>query len=696
MGNLTALPFREKHLDNGGDTRYTCVTVNETDCLERIVPMAKQSITKITALYERLSRDDELQGPSNSIVNQKQLLEDYAAKSHFPNISHYTDDGISGTRFDRPGFVRLMDDIEADKVSILLVKDTSRIGRDYIRVGLFMETLREKNVRLISIGDNLDTDKGEDDFIPFRNIIHEWYARDISRKIKAAKRTKGMNGKYVSSIAPYGYKKSQTDKDVWEIDPEPAEVVRRIYQMTIEGLGVTTIANKLRKEKIFCPGHYQALQGLGAWQSRNLEDPYRWQARTIDLIISRAEYKGSMVNLRTEKNFKDKRSKGISPEDWYVFENAHEAIVDAETWAMANEIRGKTRRNKYPSLGEPHFLNGLLFCATCGSKLNHMRGINNQTGREKNFFTCAKSKYGKEFCTDHRIDGKAVEALVREVLQTVCTFAVENEDDFASQINEMLSSKQSEAVKSQRKQLSTAKSRHDELDRLIQRIYEDNVAGKINDKRFAVLSEQYEKEQSELEQTIAVLQSEFDSYNENNDRADSFLRLTNRYKNFSEITPAMVHEFVDKIIVHERADKKAQVTTQKVEIFLNYVGNFIPEMGKSEIEVQRFQNPRDETEEEYQTRMKRLEYQREYARRRRENGGKKLGYFTGKKPDDRTQEQRDADELAREIRLKEYHRRWYQKSKLKKMAAQLSCEVVSDETAEAVMAIVAAEMCVCS
>ena len=399
---------------------YNEPTVNEADSRKGELPM-RQSETKLTALYERLSReDDDVQGgvnkdhsatasstgQSNSIINQKQLLEDYAKNHGFANIRHYTNDGISGVRFEREAWQELMADVEAGRIAQIVTKDMSRLGRDHVQVGTCMELFRKKDVRFIAIGNNIDSIYPETlEFAPFINIMNEWYSRDISRKIMTAKRTNGRNGKYVSSIAPYGYKKSDTDKGVWEIDPEAAEVVKRIFRMTIEGYGTCAIANRLRKDKIYSPGYYHVQKGIGTCKNKVFEDAYRWQNNMVDTIICRMEYKGCMVNLKTQKqSFKDKRSKKMPHEEWIVFENMHEPIVDETTWQAANDIRQKKRRNKYDSLGEPHPLTGLLYCATCKSKMHHNRGTvrreNKTTGEvvtwQKNYYTCKRSKHGMQ------------------------------------------------------------------------------------------------------------------------------------------------------------------------------------------------------------------------------------------------------------------------------------------------------------
>jgi len=295
---------------------YTDVAVNESGCLKG-EPMRQSENQPITALYERLSRDDELQGPSNSIKNQQAILEEYAAKMGFTNLVHYCDDGISGTRFDRPGFMKMMDDIEAGKVQIVLCKDMSHVGREHVQVGTYMELFRKADVRFIAVTNNIDSANPETlEFAPFVNLLNEFYARDISRKIMSAKRSNGRNGKYVSSIAPYGYRKSEADKGVWEIDPEAAEIVKRIFRMTIEGYGTCAIANRLRKDKIHSPGYYHAQRGIGACKNKAFDDPYRWQGNMVDIILRRMEYKGCMVNLKTRKqSFKDKRSKQVPQEE---------------------------------------------------------------------------------------------------------------------------------------------------------------------------------------------------------------------------------------------------------------------------------------------------------------------------------------------------------------------------------------------
>ena len=612
----------------------------------------------ITALYERLSRDDEFQGPSNSIKNQQTMLEDYARNNGLGNLVHYTDDGISGTRFDRPGFVRMMDDIEAGKIGTILCKDTSRLGRDHLRVGLFMETLRQKGVRLISLGDNVDTAKGEDDFLPFRNIIHEWYARDTSRKIKAIYKSKGMNGKHTSIHPLYGYMKSAEDKEQWVVDPEAAAVVKRVFRMTLEGCGPYQIASTLSAEKVPCPSYYLAQKGKGNYKNRVFQDPYRWWGTTITYLLERVEYMGHMVNFKTFKShFKDKHRQVTPMEERVVFENKHEAIIDSETWQIANRIRQKAKRRRTNSFGEANPLTGLLYCVDCGAKLYNERSLTRQ-GKPRDQYVCASYRKQTTECTAHTVKTSVVRELVLDTLRVVNSYVRESEVEFIRQINELFSTQQAGAVKAQRKKLAEGQKRMAELDKLIQRSYEDNVAGRISDKRFEVFSAAYEEEQAELEQTTMRMQADIDSFDDSATRAEKFLALTRRYREFDELTASMLHEFVDKIIIHERAKKWVHHTTQKIEVYLNFIGTFMPPVAESDVV------PDPAALAEQAQREKKRQYARDYQRKRHANGGKPLT-----PPDTRTPEQIAAAEVARKEKWKNYNRE-YQREYQRKLARQ--------------------------
>ena len=348
---------------------------------------------KITALYERLSRDDfgkddDQQRESNSISNQKAMLEEFAARQGFTNIVHFTDDGISGTCFDRPGFLAMMKEVEAGNVEYLCIKDMSRMGRDYLKVGQIMEILRQRGVRLIAINDGVDSARGDDDFTPFRNIMNEYYARDTSRKIRSTFQSKGKSGKHLTGTVIYGYLWNEA-RDQWLVDPEAAEVVKRIFAMTIEGYGPYQIASKLKEEKILIPSAYLAQHGEGVNKNKTFKDMYGWGSSTICNILEKREYLGHTINFKTRKHFKDKKSHYVPEDEWTIFENTHEAIIDQQTFDLVQKIRGNVRR--YPDgWGEAAPLTGLLYCADCGGKM-YVHRTNN--GKRISQYTC--SQYSK-------------------------------------------------------------------------------------------------------------------------------------------------------------------------------------------------------------------------------------------------------------------------------------------------------------
>ena len=534
-------------------------------------PMSKQ---KITALYERLSRDDELQGESNSISNQKKLLEEYAAQQGFTNCVHFTDDGISGTCFDRPGFLDMMRQVEAGNVDYLCIKDMSRLGRDYLKVGQIMEILRQRGVRLIAINDGVDSARGDDDFTPFRNIMNEYYARDTSRKIKSTFKTKGMTGKHLTGTVIYGYLWNET-RDQWIVDEYAAEVVKRIFAMTIDGYGPYQIAKKLSEDKILIPSAYLAQHNEGVNKNKTFKDVYGWGSSTIVNLLDKREYLGHTVNFKTRKHFKDKKSHYVPEDEWAIFENTHEAIISQETFDLAQKIRSKVRR--YPDgWGEAAPLTGLLYCADCGGKM-YVHRTNN--GKRISQYTC--SQYTKVPCgtlckTQHRINEDVVLSLVSDMLRAIAEYAKHERAEFVRVVQEAQSSQQTSEVKKQRTRLATAKQRVSELEVLLCKIYEDNVLGKLPDARYAVLDAQYAKEQAALTAEIATLEKAVGDYEKHEKSADRFITLIDKYQNFDKLTNTMLNEFVDKILVHERARKGSRETTQEVEIFFNFVGRFVP------------------------------------------------------------------------------------------------------------------------
>ena len=529
---------------------------------------------KITPLYERLSRDDELQGESNSISNQKQMLEDFARRNGLPNPTHFTDDGISGTRFDRPGFLAMMEEVEAGRVEAIVIKDMSRLGRDYLKVGQVMEVLRQRGVRLIAINDGVDSLKGDDDFTPFRNIMNEFYARDTSRKIRSVFKAKGMSGKHLTGTVIYGYLWDEK-REHWLVDEEAAEVVRRIFSLTLEGYGPYQIACKLSADRIEIPVVHLARFNEGVNRSKPVKDPYGWGSSTIVNILKKREYLGHTINFKTRKHFKDKKSHYVSEDEWTIFENTHEAIIDQQTFDLAQKIRSNVRR--YPNgWGEAAPLTGLLYCADCGGKM-YVHRTNN--GKRISQYTC--SNYTKVPCgtlclTQHRINESAVLTLVSDTLRAIAEYSRNDRTEFIHTVQETQVAQQSADISKKRRRLAAAQKRAGELEKLICKIYEDNALGKLPDTRYKALDAQYAKEQDALEIEIAELEKAVTGYEQSQKSAEKFIALIDKYENFDTLTNTMLNEFVEKILVHERSRKGSQDTTQEIEIYFNFLGRYIP------------------------------------------------------------------------------------------------------------------------
>ena len=529
---------------------------------------------KITPLYERLSRDDELQGESNSISHQKQMLEEFARRNGLPNPTHFTDDGVSGTRFDRPGFLARMEEVEAGRVEAIVIKDMSRLGRDYLKVGQVMEILRQRGVRLIAINDGVDSLNGDDDFTPFRNIMNEFYARDTSRKIRSVFKSKGMSGKHLTGTVIYGYLWDEK-REHWLVDEEAAAVVRHIFALAMEGYGPYQIATKLSEEKIEMPAVHLARYGEGVNKNKAFADIYRWSASTVVEILKKQEYLGHTVNFKTRKHFKDKKSHYVDESEWTIFENTHEAIIDQETFDNVQRIRGNARR--YPDgFGESHPLTGLMYCADCGGKMYVHRTYN---GKRVPQYTCGQ--YGKyhigSLCpTQHRIKAEAVLTLIADMLRAIAEYSRNDRAEFIRTVQETQVAQQTADISKKRKRLAAAQKRAGELEKLICKIYEDNALGKLPDARYEALDAQYAKEQDTLNAEIVELEKAVTGYEQSRKSAEKFIALIDKYENFDTLTNTMLNEFVEKILVHERARKGSQDTTQEVEIYFNFVGRYIP------------------------------------------------------------------------------------------------------------------------
>ena len=530
-------------------------------------------IGNICALYERLSRDDELQGESNSISNQKRLLEDYAANHGFTNIRHFADDGHSGTRFDRPAFMELMAEVEHGNIGIICLKDMSRMGRDYLKVGQYMELLRQRGVRLIAINDNVDTFNGDDDFTPFRNVMNEFYARDASRKIRSVFQAKGKSGKHTASSAPYGYLKDPQDKCKWIIDEVASPIVKRIFRLTMDGKGPYQITQILTADKVLIPSAHHQNLGIGLWQSRQLKDPYAWGSSTITHILNKREYLGHTVNFKTRKHYKDKKSHYVDEKHWMIFENTHEPIIDQITFDNVQRIRNNVKR--YPNgWGDCNLFTGLVYCADCGGKLYGHRTCNN---KPIPYYVCGnygKIPFGTRCNSGHRIKGDAISEIIKTALMGVKQYIEDDKSGFIKAVQEKKSDKKANEVNTAQKRLITCNKRLEDVKGLLCKIYEENSLGKLPDSRYEMMNTQYEAEQLSLEEEIAQLERLVTSYDDGKDGAKQFLELMGRYKSFEEITPTMLNECIEKIIVHERDRKGSVETTQKVEVYFNFIGQF--------------------------------------------------------------------------------------------------------------------------
>jgi len=529
---------------------------------------------KITALYERLSRDDDMEGESNSIVHQKQLLEDYASRNGYTHPVHFTDDGVSGSRFDRPGFIAMMEEVEAGHVDCLLIKDMSRIGRDYLKVGQIMELLRQKGIRLIAINDGVDSFIGDDDFTPFRNIMNEWYLRDTSKKIKSVFQAKGKTGKHITGTVSYGYLWDEA-RENWIIDEEAAAVVRRIFSMTMEGFGPYQIAQALSTDKIEIPSVHLARHNEGVNKTKTFKDIYGWGSSTIVNILEKREYLGHTINFKTRKHVKDKKSHYVPEDEWMIFENTHEAIIDQDTFDNVQRVRGNVKR--YPDgWGDVAPLTGLLYCADCGGKM-YVHRTNN--GKRISQYTCAQ--YSKipigELCrTQHRIAEDVVLTLISDMLKAIAAYSKQDRAEFVKTVQEAQALQQTSDIAKQKKRLAAAQRRAGELEKLICKIYEDNALGKLPDARYAILDAQYAKEQVELSVEVKELESTVKAYEKARPSASKFLAIIDKYESFDHLTITMLNEFIDKILVHERERKNSVETTQEVEIYFNFIGRYVP------------------------------------------------------------------------------------------------------------------------
>ena len=533
-------------------------------------PFAVLNQEEITALYCRLSQDDKQEGDSNSIINQKKILKKYALDRGYTNIQFYIDDGVSGTTFNRAGFQSMIADVEAGKVKRVIVKDMSRLGRDYLQVGMYTEIFfPEHDVHFIAVNDGVDSNQEDNEFTPFRNIINEWYAKDTSKKIRAVKRSKGMAGEHIGSHPPYGYMKNPENKKEWIIDEEAAEVVREIFRLCVGGYGPTRIAHILTERKILCPTYY-ALEKGGKPRTALPADKYTWNGPVVAKILDRMDYLGHTVNFKTHvKSYKVHKTIYNSPDQWKVFEGTHEAIIDKETFEIVQKIRAGKRRPT--RMGEMPMFSGLLYCADCGRKLSFHRKADEPA--EKHHYLCENYRSNTANCTMHYIRNVVVERIVLENLKEVIQYVSNYEDEFVQMTMDSDMRQRNRELAQKKKRLAEIQKRIGELDTIFQRIYEDNIIGKLSDERFMKMSKGYEDEQHTLQTEANEIQSELQQEEKKSVDVKRFLAIVKKYTDLTELTPEILREFIDKIIVHA-PDKSSGRRLQEIEIIYNHIGEF--------------------------------------------------------------------------------------------------------------------------
>lgn len=535
---------------------------------------------KITALYCRLSRDDELQGDSNSIKNQKAILQKYADDNGFRNTSLFVDDGYSGTTFDRPDWNRLMELVDDGKVDTIIVKDMSRLGRDYLKVGMYTEMIfPNADIRFIAINNGVDSDnQAEDDMTPFINIFNEFYAKDTSRKIRAVFKAKGQAGKPLCTNPPYGYVKDPEDKLHWIVDEEAAEVVRHIFHLCVQGYGVSQIANEINKRHIMNPTAHLKSLGIRVPDNREDEhDDYRWQGSTISHMLSRQEYLGHTVNFKTyRKSYKQKKQLKNDPANWQIFENTHEAIIDQETFDIVQRIRDGRRR--VTPMGEMPALSGMVFCADCGAKMYQVRG---RSLPQSEYMVCATyRKKGKDICPSHQIRNSVIEKYLLAGIREITGYVQSHEDEFVEMITKKSRADVERSLRDGKRELEQSQARIHKLDEIIQRLYEDNIEGKISDERFAKMSENYEAEQRTLESRVTELRSLIATQQESSVNVDTFLAKVRKYTDIRELTPEIIREFVERIEIFKPELMNGH-RVQKMRIVWNCIGEFMPPQPKN-------------------------------------------------------------------------------------------------------------------
>ena len=577
-----------------------------------------------------------MQGESNSIVNQKRYLEEYAQAQGFKNIRHFTDDGYSGTNFKRPGFQEMIAAIEAGEIDVVCVKDLSRFGRDYLKVGFYTEIMfPEKGVRFIAINNSVDSaNPMENDFTPFLNIMNEWYAKDTSNKIRAIFRSRMQDGKRCSGAIPYGYKRDPEDKNHLLIEEEAAKVVRRIYQMVIDGMGSQAIANQLTADNVLIPSAYLEQSEHGESRNHSYHDPCRWNCTAVSYILDKQEYMGHTVLGKTIcENFKTKKRRKARPDELIIFENTHEPIIDAETWHLVQKLRRRTRR-KLANGSYSHRLSGLVYCADCGKRLSYSSPQSQHRPDGKTYdadssFRCPtyKSMYGE--CTMHYIKSSTLDKLVDEAVRKIAWYILRNEQAFLEQVRVLTSADQKQTQSEDKKELVNIKKRIAELDNYIKRLYEGNASGKIPDRQFEKLMAQYDSEQQELEERVKEIEASIHEIQQESENGQQFVRLVQKYRDLTEIDQTALNEFIDKVVVHEATGGRTADRSQQIDIYFNFIGQFMVEDTEEELLMQEQEAQRLADLKERERKDRRNETVRRYRQRKKEREAKQAESVSG-------------------------------------------------------------------
>ena len=543
--------------------------------------MAKKEEIKITALYERLSRDDEQAGESNSIQNQKKYLEEYARQKGLRNIRHFYDDGYSGTNFNRPGFAALLEEIEAGHVEVLIVKNLSRFGRNYLQVGYYTEILfPKKGVRFIAVNNNVDSATPQDnDFTPFLNIMNEWYAKDTSNKIKAVFKSRMKEGLRCSGSIPYGYKREPGDKQTLIVDEPAAEVVRKIFRLVCQGVTTTGITEILTKEKVLIPSAYAALNQPKNCRHKEIADPYRWNATTIGYILDRQEYLGHTVLGKSIcENFKTKQRRAATPDELMIFPDTHEAIIDQDTWDIARKIRSK-KKPRVANGTYSHRLSGLVYCADCGARMGYISPETKHSGKRydsDSAFQCGNYRSATNDCVSHYVKTSVLEAAILRAIQAVSKYVLENEAEFIDQLKAVWNESRSRSAANGQQELDEAKTRMAELDAKIQQLYDSAISGLLPERQAQRMIQQYDEEQLVLEKRVEELQGQIQQEEVEQIDTSRFIALVNRYRDCEELTDTMLYAFIDRVEVHQATGGRTVYRQQNIDIHFNFIGSYYP------------------------------------------------------------------------------------------------------------------------